>query len=116
MILFLRILLIVVFLSWTSWIEAIFGADDENVLTVQSTRKLIAENLRAGDGEEKIIQFFETHRWTYSYDKYTHRYQTGPPDEEENSKPSDPVIAVWIYVDLSGSFQRAKVRKVYTFP
>ena len=113
---FLRSLLVVVSLLWSGWIEAIFGADDENAVTVQSTRKLIAENLKPGDRKEKIIEFFEKHSWVYTYDKYNQRYQTGPPNEDENSKPYDPVIFVLIYVDESGKFARAEVSKVYTFP
>jgi len=75
--------------------------------------ELIGRNLAPGDPEEKILRFFRTNRLPFEFDGQKRRYQSHWPTEEEDAIVESD-IAIWVYVNEDGSFNKAIVEKVFT--
>jgi hypothetical protein len=95
---------------------AIFGCQDKDKAAVTEVEKLILQNLKPGDPDAKIVEFFKQNKFPYSFDDFNHRYQSGVPSSEKtDSKGVKSVIAIYIYVNQDRSFQKAEVQMVYTY-
>ena len=81
-------------------------------MSAEEIENLVNSHLKKGDGEEKIISFFESQQWPYSYDRFTKRFQARDPSEEGNKI----VNQVLIYVDDSKSFLKVEVESDHAAP
>lgn len=95
---------------------AIFGCQDKDKAAVAEVEKLIQQNLKPGDSDAKIVEFFKQNQFPYSFDNFNHRYQSGvPKSEKTDAKGVKSAIAIYIYVNQDRSFQKAEVQMVYTY-
>lgn len=76
--------------------------------------RLVNENLKYGDSNEKIIRFFESQNWVHTYDDIRKRYQTLGNLPEQSRHVSR--YQIWIYVDDSKSFSSVDVEVFVPIP
>ncbi len=79
----------------------------------EEVRQLIAAELQVGSDAQEIVDFFERHNISYSYDRFSNRYQAVIRDV---SPVLDQAVVIHVYVDREKSFQRAEVQDSFTAP
>ena len=89
--------------------------DSVNETKANEVRELISKELAHGASSEAIEQFFDRHEITYSFDRFTNRYQaiirdvaTGPG--------VDQAVVIHVHVDEDRRFLGAEVRDSFTAP
>lgn len=81
----------------------------------KNTEKLINQNLKPGDPEEKIIKFMKSQGWNYSYDDFSNCFQISDPKNKiKKIFISDTFREINIYVDKSKSFVKGEVQIIVT--
>ena len=89
--------------------------DSVNETKANEVRELISKELAHGASSEAIEQFFDRHEITYSFDRFTNRYQaiirvvaTGPG--------VDQAVVIRVHVDEQRRFLGAEVQDSFTAP
>jgi len=87
-----------------------------NDTTVQKLQLLINQSLHPGDSTQKIEAFLREYKLPFDFDPFNSRYQSRVPNSETKSIIGvEGVVIVYIYVAKDRSFQKAEVRRIYTY-
>jgi len=93
------------------------GCQNEKILKKEQVEKIINENLKSGDPENRIINFLDAQKWLYEFDSCQKRYQILCPNcEKKRYILTARQIYIYIYIDTenSNSFKYAEVLHIYT--
>ena len=77
---------------------------------MQSTANV---ELAVGANSETIMSFLGRHKFSFSYDKFSKRYQ-GIDRNIRNSIGSDCAVVAYIYLDKNGNYFRSEFIATYT--
>lgn len=95
---------------------AVFGCGNSGSYSVRNVERLIEQNLKPGDPDRQIVEFFKRNGFPYSFNNFERRYQSYVPKSEQiDSRGVKSVITIDIYVNEDRSFKRVEVRKAYTY-
>lgn len=83
-----------------------------DVMSKADIEKVISENLKPGNENQKIIEFFESQSWVFGFDRHQSRYQARNPEEDGRSGFLGG-YQIYIYVNDNKEFVRAEVEKVF---
>jgi hypothetical protein len=79
----------------------------------EDVRSKIRAELPIGSDGQEIRAFFERHEITYTYDRFTKRYQ-GIIRDVSAAVCIDQAVSIYVYVDGQGRYKSAEVRNSFT--